>query len=193
MRLAILGGSFDPVHNGHLALAESVYSLLHYDKVVLIPSFVSPHKQGVVSISPKDRLEMLRLAVSGKEYLDIDDCELSREGVSYTIDTLRNIVQSRGTEIDGKIGLVIGSDLAQGFSSWKESALIPEYADVILGFRPGQTISSSLSFSYIKLENTLYDVSSSMIRRAIAQGSAWSSLVPESVYRYIVKHGLYES
>lgn len=193
MRLAILGGSFDPVHKGHLALAEAAHSHLNYDKVLLVPSFVSPHKLTVTPASPKDRLKMLNLAIQGMNYLSVDDCELAREGVSYTIDTLKYLFQFYAHQIEGKIGLIIGSDLAAGFSSWKESARILEYADLILGCRPGDSLSDSLSVPHIKLENKMYDVSSTLIRLAITRGSSWTSLVPDSVYHYIEKYGLYKS
>lgn len=193
MRLAILGGSFDPVHNGHLSLAAAVHSLLHYDKILLIPSNISPHKLGLTPVSSEHRLQMLHLAIEGRDYLHVENCELSREGVSFTIDTLQYLTNKYVQKIEGKIGLIIGSDLVSGFSSWKDSSLIPEYADIILGCRPGSDPSVLFDFPHIDLENTLFDISSSMIRHKISCGAPWSSLVPNSVYRYIVKYGLYES
>ena len=133
MKYAILGGSFNPVHIGHLYLADAVLSGLGYDRIILIPAFQSPFKIGAEGASPSDRLEMLAASISGDPRLTIDDCEISREGVSYTIDTLNDIIARYRPE--GKPGLVLGDDLASTFHKWHSPGEIAELADIIVARR----------------------------------------------------------
>ncbi|MDR0876816.1 MAG: nicotinate-nicotinamide nucleotide adenylyltransferase, partial [Treponema sp.] len=94
MKLAILGGSFNPLHLGHLFLAEAVLSAFDYDRIILIPAFQSPFKQGFPGMggNSRDRLDMIAASIAGDPRLTFDDCEIKREGVSYTIDTVRDII-----------------------------------------------------------------------------------------------------
>jgi nicotinate-nucleotide adenylyltransferase len=209
VKLALLGGSFDPVHVGHLSLAESLHRELAYDLVLFIPANDPPHKELSSLAGVEDRLAMLRLASEGRAYIAVDDCELRRGGVSYTIDTIRYITEKYGTTISGKPAIVIGEDLLAGFSTWKDVPGILSSADIVVARRsceaentagnaaqgaPSNTASCAPVFPYphINLENELVDVSSTLVRKRIADGTDWSSLVPESVYRYIISHTLYE-
>lgn len=193
MTLAVLGGSFNPVHNGHLSLARTVHSLLGYERVFLIPAASPPHKALSSGATPEQRLEMLRLAVAGEAWLEVDDCEIQRGGTSWTIETLRELTLRYSSSLEGKIGLVIGRDLASGFSQWRESDLIPHYADIILAGRPGGDQNSAPEFPHRLLANDLVDASSSDIRSRIREKASWESLVPEAVYRYILDNALYQN
>lgn len=191
MRIAILGGTFNPLHIGHLALADDVRTRLGYDRILLIPANIPPHKELAGGAGAADRLEMLRRAASDTEWLGVEDCEIVRGGVSYTIDTVTYLEEKYALELEGKIGLVIGQDLVPGFSTWKNAAVIAERTDIILALRPGST-GVQFDVPHIPLENPLLTVSSSDIRARISSGKSWRYLVPDPVYRYIVEHNLYE-
>jgi nicotinate-nucleotide adenylyltransferase len=188
MRLAILGGTFNPVHRGHLFLAEEVQARLAYEAVLFIPANVPVHKKMDCEVGPRHRLRMLRLAVSSYRGFLVDDCELRRGGESYSIDTVRDV--QRRYHPDGKLGLIIGDDLAAGFDKWKEPAELARITDLIVA-RRGVDGRLHLGFPCTYLENTLLPVSSSEIRERLASGLPVRSLVPERVLRYIHRHGLY--
>ena len=133
MKIAILGGSFNPVHTGHLFLADSVVTKLGYDRLILIPAFESPFKTGAEGAPSKDRLDMLAASISGDPRLTIDDCEINRKGISYTIDTVKDIIDR--FKPDGKPGLVLGDDLASTFYKWKSPREIAELTDIIIARR----------------------------------------------------------
>ena len=113
MRLLVLGGSFNPVHIGHLIIADELRAEFGYDLVVLVPSLRPPHKELEEEPGPERRLAMLSLAVGEDPGIAVDDCELRRGGTSYTIDTLSDI--SSRYAIEGKPGLIVGDDLVRGF------------------------------------------------------------------------------
>lgn len=191
MRIAILGGTFNPLHIGHLALADDVRARLGYDLILLVPANIPPHKALASGAGAEDRIEMLRRAVAGVDWLAVEDCEIRRGGVSYTIDTVRFLEEKYALVLEGKIGLVIGEDLVPGFSSWKQADDIAERTDIILAHRPGNG-GTRFDRPHLALENPLLTVSSSDIRLRISSGKSWRYLVPDPVYRYIVEHNLYE-
>jgi nicotinate-nucleotide adenylyltransferase len=188
MRLAILGGTFNPVHLGHLFLAEEVQARLAYQAVLFVPANVPVHKTMDFEVGARHRLRMLRLAVSAYRRFLVDDCELRRGGESYSIDTVREV--QRRYRPDGKPGLIIGDDLAAGFDTWKEAAELARLTDLIVARRDSAG-KRPLRFPCTYLENTLLPVSSSEIRARLAAGLPVRSLLPERVLRYIRRHGLY--
>jgi nicotinate-nucleotide adenylyltransferase len=182
VKLAILGGSFNPVHLGHLYLAESALSL-GYDRLILVPAFNSPFKPGVRDTSPQDRLNMLAASAPADPRFAIDDCEIRREGVSYTIDTITDIIDRyRPGE---KPGLILGDDLVEGFAGWRSSGEIAALTDIIIARR---LPSKPVSFLYPckHLDNAVLDISSRNIRSRIQNGEAWRYLVSEGV-RFIIE------
>lgn len=204
MRLAILGGSFNPVHNGHIALAFALKNKLAYDRVLFIPASSPPHKELTAGASPADRLAMLALAArdankeAGEDFVGVEDCELLRGGVSYSIDTIEWLEKKYEGVISGKIGLALGQDLAAGFGTWKRADELACRTDLILARRADSGSvpddrETTFPWPHIALENALLPVSSSAIRAAIRGGTPWHSLVPPAVYRYIGEHTLYES
>jgi nicotinate-nucleotide adenylyltransferase len=190
MKYAILGGSFNPVHLGHLFLADTVLSTLDYDRIILIPAFESPFKPGALdtSVSPKDRLDMLAAAIAGDPRLTIDDCEIRREGVSYTIDTVEDIIRRYLPE--GKPGLILGDDLAGDFPKWRKSAGLAEAADIIIARRLYDE-ETAYPYPCRQIKNEVMEISSAMIREQIAAGKGWRSLVPAGVRAIIEDRGLY--
>lgn len=204
MRLAILGGSFNPVHNGHIALAFALRQKLAFDRVLFIPASSPPHKELTAGATPADRLAMLALAASeanreaGEDFVEVEDCELLRGGVSYSIDTIEWLEKKYEGVLSGKIGLALGEDLAAGFGTWKRADELARRTDLILARRTdaanrGGDGKVAFPWPHVALENALLPVSSSAIRAAIRGGTPWRSLVPQAVYRYIGEHTLYES
>ena len=192
MKLAILGGSFNPIHNGHLYLAETVLSALQYDRAVMIPACHSPFKQQMETAA-KDRLEMLAAAVAGDSRFAIDDCEIRREGVSYTIDTLQDIIERYGLSAKlwaSRPALVIGDDLAAEFPKWRDSQKILEIVDLVIARRTGSG-KVNYPFPFTIIDNEKMNISSQMIRQKIANGEEWYSLVPAAVKDIIEEKRLY--
>jgi nicotinate-nucleotide adenylyltransferase len=187
VKLAVLGGSFNPVHVGHLYLADLVLSAFDYDRVVLVPAFQSPFKPGAAS-SPQDRLAMLAASIPGDPRLVIDDCEIRREGVSYTVDTLGDIIRRYRPE--GRPGLILGDDLAGDFPKWKNSGEIARLADIIVARR---ILSGEKVYPYPnrQLKNEVMEVSSAMVRDRIREGRNWRYLVPGGARFIIEDRGLY--
>jgi len=191
MRIALLGGSFNPPHIGHVILAEEILKTLDYDHVLFIPANIPPHKEPKGDPGTAMRLAMLRAALEGWPEFAIEQCELERAGISYTIDTLRQI--SREYSFDGKPGLVIGDDLARDFLKvWKDPELILEYADIIVAHRE-HAEELSLPYAHRYVENLIIPVSSTLVRERIAKHGAWKSLVPPGVQKMIEAYGLYRN
>jgi nicotinate-nucleotide adenylyltransferase len=195
MKLAILGGSFNPIHLGHLFLADAVLSELHYDRVVLVPAYRSPFKLAAVGMedSARDRLEMIAASIAGDPRLTVDDCEIRREGVSYTVDTVADIIRRYAT--DEKPGLIIGDDLAADFPQWHGSDELLSMADIIIARRvqSGEALISAKRVPYqcTQITNNVIEISSGMIRDKIAAGTAWRYLVPPAARTIIEERGLY--
>lgn len=188
MTVAIFGGSFDPVHEGHVALAEAVRAECGYDLVVLVPAKRPPHKSLSGGASDGDRLAMLRLAVGNRPGFLVDSCELEREGLSWTVDTVRHVISSLKPE--GKPGLVIGDDLAAGFSGWREPDTIASECDIILARRLSST-PPPFPFPHRTVTNDIVSVSSSEIRAAAARGTFLPDSLHPGVRDYIERKGLY--
>jgi nicotinate-nucleotide adenylyltransferase len=189
LNYAILGGSFDPVHNGHLSMALAVLPL-GYDRIILVPAYQSPFKPPEQGETAEVRLQMLLAAISGNRRFTVDACEIRREGVSYTIDTLRDIKERY--QFDGKPALIFGDDLAPTFPHWKDSADIAREADIIVASRFS---SAQIPYPYqcAFLGNVIMDVSSASVRDMIQDGGDWRPLVPDGVRRIIEDRGLYGS
>jgi nicotinate-nucleotide adenylyltransferase len=187
VKLAILGGSFNPVHLGHLYLAESALKM-GYDRLVLVPAYNSPFKPGVRDAAPQDRLDMLAASAPADPCFAVDDCEIRREGVSYTIDTIIDIIGRYCPE--GKPGLILGDDLAEGFTGWRDYGKIISLADIIIARRLS---SKPVSFPYPcrQLDNAILDISSGDIRSRIRDGKSWRYLIPEGARFIIEDRGLY--
>jgi nicotinate-nucleotide adenylyltransferase len=183
VRIAVLGGSFNPVHIGHLLLADAALSSLSYDRVILVPAFQSPLKDESRGAGPRDRLDMLLAAVAADPRFCVDDCELRREGISYTIDTVEDLV--RRYRPGAPLGLILGDDLAANFHRWKRAGDLASLTDIIIAHR---TSGKELPFPYAhrRLSNPIIDVSSGSLREKILKGEAWDYLVPPGA-RFIIR------
>ncbi len=195
MKIAVLGGTFDPIHIGHVTLAQEVILSLGYDKVIFVPAYVSPFKQYQYAASTQQRCEMVSLVASTDARFAVDFCEIERGGVSYTYETVKYLSKKYRTELDSetlpqfkKLGLIIGSDLIEGFSRWKFVDSLVKQSTILLAER-GE--ASHFNYEHIKLHNAVLPVSSSIIRENIRAGKSWQYLVIPEVYSYIVKGRLY--
>lgn len=186
MRTVIIGGTFNPVHVGHLMLAEEVRLQEGFERVVFVPSNKPAHKV-VDGTTVAQRLEMLRRAVEGYD-VTVETCELARDGISYSIDTVRYVRAHYA--LTGNPALVLGDDLFESFASWKDAADLAVLADLLVAHRKFAGRLSS-PFAHRYLENKLIDVSSTEIRERIRSGRAWRALVPPSVAAYIETNQLY--
>ena len=199
MRLAVLGGSYNPIHIGHLMLADAVSLRYGYDTVAFVPAFLSPFKDGHSGCTAQDRLAMVKRAIADNPAFYCEPCEIERQGVSYTIDTLQ-FLKEKYPQCEGKIGLIIGDDLLESFGNWREAARIPDYADIIVGNRILDRYSTEQTgcvgniphLRVLRVDSALLPVSSSGIRAAIKEKKSWRYLVPSAVYSYIKEHKLYE-
>ena len=140
MRIAILGGTFNPLHIGHCMLADSVLCDLKYDKILFVPTNIPPHKMMNENISAEDRFLMIdAFCKSAENYRTerfcAEDCEIKRGGVSYTCDTLQYLIEKCGDKIDGKPALIMGQETAAQFYKWKNADEIAESADLIIARR----------------------------------------------------------
>lgn len=189
MKLGILGGSFNPVHLGHLFLADKALVTLKLDRVVMIPAYISPFKINVQSTdnNSSDRIEMLAAAVTGDSRLAVDDCEIRRQGVSYTIDTIEDIIARYLCE---KPYLIIGDDLAKDFPNWKDSKKILQLADIVIARRLNAA-AENYQFAHTFIDNEIINISSQTVRKKISEGSDWRSLVPCAVRAIIEDRRLY--
>ena len=169
-RIGILGGSFNPVHNGHLLMAELAMAHMHLDHVIFMPAHCSPYKTGQNLADAKHRLNMVRLAIKGNPNLCLSDMEIKRGGVSYAIDTLRAVHEQNPK---AKLFWIVGEDNVGGLEGWKDF-------DQIIGLA-----------SFVAISREWFNISSSLIRRNVRQKKSIRYLTPEAVIRYINKHHLY--
>ena len=191
MKLGIFGGTFDPVHHGHLIVAEYVRETVGLDRILFIPTMISPHKQDADITAAIDRFAMLREAVGANPFFEASDLEIERGGVSYTVDTLRILMESHRP---ADLYLLIGADNLRDFGSWKDPEEIVKRARLIVMNRPGFTAGEAdrpLPEDAIQCVVPSIDISATEIRRRVEQGLPISYLVPLSVERYIAQHRLY--
>ena len=185
--IGLFGGSFDPVHHGHLIVAQVVREALHLDTVRFVPAREQPFKQGRHRSSPEDRAAMLSLAIAGMPGFELERVELDRPGPSYTVNTLRTL---RDREPEAGFVLLLGADAAAELSAWREADRIPELAQIAVFARPGAAIPSSPGISHV-VNTPAIDISATEVRRRVRHGLPTRYWVPEPVAEYISRHRLY--
>ena len=186
-RVALLGGSFDPVHLGHLHIAEVVLATGCYDQVLFVPAHLPAHKPGALLAAAAHRLTMLRLATARHSGFAVSDVELRRGGVSYTVDTVRQL-QVEGT-LGARPGLVVGDDLGAELDTWRAAETLFGMVDLLVARRTEQPVP--LAFPHRRLANHPLPLSSSELRQRVRAGQVIRALVPDAVAAYIRQHGLY--
>lgn len=218
IRLGILGGSFNPVHNGHLAIARQTRNLIPLDQILFVPAGDPPHKLTGTLAPAKDRYEMVRLAIASDPTFAVSDVEINRPGKSYTLDTIRRLRQQYGAST--RLFFLIGLDAFLDFPTWREPATLLTLCSFVVISRPGISFRSLASMTLFpaipeeslaaldagrrsKLEIPLSDhqlicvhvppthVSASDIRHRVRQAQSVTDLLPASVESYIIQHHLY--
>jgi nicotinate-nucleotide adenylyltransferase len=191
-----MGGTFDPIHIGHLILAEEAWQQFGLDVVLFVPAGDPPHKRGHVSACAKDRLEMVKLAVNDNDHFEYSTVEIDRPGPSYTIDTIRELRTLLGEST--RVYLLIGTDEAKDLMTWHNPYGIKELATIVVAERPRYTFESAVSKlpadfanGLVKLRIPRIDVSSTEIRRRVRANLSIRYLVPRAVETYILDKGLY--
>ena len=190
MPVGILGGTFDPIHYGHLITAQAVKEIRKLDKIIFIPANISPHKIEIKSLVKEHRLKMLQLGIENISYFEYSDLELKRDSVSYTIDTLKKL-RSKYDQME----LIIGYDNIFDFNTWKDPDEILELAKLIV-VRRKTSIEPKKKDKYfnsaIFVDTPTIEISSSEIRQRIIEHLPINFLVPPKVNEYINKFNLYK-
>ncbi|MBK5201142.1 MAG: nicotinate (nicotinamide) nucleotide adenylyltransferase [Spirochaetaceae bacterium] len=196
---AVFGGSFDPVHLGHLHLIHTVYNSTRYKRFILVPVATNNFKREITPTYPQDRIAMLNIAI--QEYkniypedagieLVVEDCEIKRGGVSYTYDTVETIYKNY--EFPGKLGLVMGDDLVPNLNKWYRFSDLIKQVDLVVCRREEMEIEipEGLDFHYVT-NDILVDASSS-IRLLAKENKDFSAFLSKEVYNYVKEQGLYK-
>lgn len=209
--IGILGGTFDPIHNGHLRLAREAFEQLHLSEVRFIPTGQPPHRDAPIA-SAQDRLEMTSLAVGYKQGFALDDREIRRQGVCYTVDTLTELRAELGAETG--LCLLLGADAFLGLAAWKDWRRLLDLAHIVIARRPGNMLDSTMmdaelvaqwqqrkviqlpetpAGSIMEFAMTPTDISASRIRELLHMGQSVQGLLPYTVLDYIFQHHLYQT
>jgi len=199
LKLGILGGTFDPIHTGHLIVAETARQQFALDRIVFIPAGIPPHKLVKKLALPKDRFEMVKLAICDNPYFDVSTYEQDRDNISYTVDTLSElkIVYPNDT----LFYFIIGVDSLLELKSWRNPSKLFSMCSILVYLRPG--FDSERAFEeaeFIKIQyktnvefiiGPLIDISSTLVRKMIIKNMSIKYVVPDSVEEYIRKNSLY--
>ena len=187
MRLALYGGTFDPVHHGHLLLARDALEELKLDRVIFIPARLSPHKLATSSPAPAAvRREMLAAAIAGEPGFALDDSELSRTGPSFTIDTVERI---RAAQPEATLFYLIGADNVRELHTWRRYEDLCRLVEFVVFGRNGKAEEGRGQFRTLSRR---VDISATEIRQRVARGESIRYLVPEPVRSLIAAHHLYQ-
>ena len=184
-----MGGTFDPIHMGHLAIAEQARDRLDLEEVCFVPAGAPWMKAGQALSSAQDRLCMVRKAVEENPFFRVSTVELDRSGPSYTVETLRELQEDYGP--DARLFFILGTDAFARFGEWKEPEMILSLATLVVVDRPGSTPSEDVGGNIERIEGVHLDISARDIRRRVAEGASIRYLVPEPVERHIYARGLY--
>lgn len=218
MKVAVFGGTFNPLHVGHAMLADTIIRELGYDKVLFVPTFQPPHKDASKIIPAQHRLKMIEdfCASEGSGHFELETCEVDRGGISYTSDTLEYLTKKYEGKLSKKLAFVMGDEVAAEFDKWRNPEKVSALADLIIIHRypDVKAMESSLyankpsgdykgdfsvkfdlkNFKYpsIYVESPMLPVSSTDIRRRISEGKSFRYLVPPAVFDYIIENNLYD-
>jgi nicotinate-nucleotide adenylyltransferase len=198
LSIGVLGGTFDPVHNGHLHIARELRKALGLDRVIWVPAGRPPHKAGQIVSADRDRLAMLRLALAGSPHDVIDTIDLDRSGPSFTADTLEVL---RDRLAPARLVFLMGEDSLRDLPTWHAPERILRAADLAVAARPGVDADlETLTLAIPQVHGRVHlvptaelAISSSDVRRRVQAGEPIDDLVPLAVAAYIREHGLYRA
>lgn len=188
MKIGILGGTFNPIHNGHLILARETMKKLKLDKIIFIPDHLAPHKDNSDVAPAEDRLAMAKAAAGGDKGFAVSDIEVARGGYSYTIETVR---QLKKTYPQDELYFIAGSDLLRYLDEWRDLDEIIKMVKFVVATRPGSPLERIPSYIQTVAINAA-DISGYRIRRLIREGRPFKDLVPQAVFEYITAKRLYQ-
>ncbi|HOM02953.1 MAG TPA: nicotinate-nucleotide adenylyltransferase [Acetivibrio sp.] len=198
-KIGILGGTFDPIHNGHLIMAEIIRGAFELDKVLFIPSGNPPHKKEQTVTDAYHRYNMVCEALKGNSHFEVSRIEVDREGYTYTIDTL-GVLNEQYKGI-ATLYYIIGADVLYDLLTWKDYEKVFKICRFIAALRPGSDIEGfndrikyledTFSASILAAQIPLIEISSTMIRNRVKEGKSIKYLVPDAVENYIKREGLY--
>lgn len=200
--IGLFGGSFDPIHHGHLIIARAVAEQVGLHRVILLPSATPPHKQAEALTAPHHRAEMVRLAIQGEPLFDISDHDLTRTGPTYTVETVSHFRQQLGPGV--RLAWIIGADSLAELHTWYQVADLADACDVLTAVRPGwerpdlSALKAAVGPARLArieshvLPTPWIDISSTDIRARVRAGRSVSYLVPAPVAAYVDRHRLYK-
>lgn len=198
MKMGIMGGTFDPIHLGHLATAEAVREIFTLDEILFIPAARPPHKRGRKVADGRHRLAMTILATRSNKFFKVSDMELKRTGLSYTLDTMNELHRIFGSTTE--LFFIIGADSLADLSKWHEAKTLVEKCHFIATTRHGVDIDFSAIRNYFgaaasehihRVATPGLEISSTDLREKIRLGRSIKYLVPEAVEEYILRERLY--
>lgn len=200
-RLGIFGGTFDPIHMGHLLVAEMARQECDLDKVLFIPAANPPHKSDKHVSPPNYRFEMTELAIKSNPYFQISDIELKRQGKSYTIDTLKDLRKIYSEECE--FWMIVGGDSFRELDTWRNAKELIKLCNFAVYMRPhvsidtckiqAKKIHGQANSRVLFVEAPMIDISSTDIRDRVAQGKSIRYMVPDAVRKYIIEKRLFKS
>jgi len=192
VRIGLLGGSFDPPHNGHLLAAGDVYDALSLDRLVFIPAASQPPKAGLTEASAAQRLAMTRRLVEGDPRFEVDSIEIDRGGLSYTVDTLAAL---GGRWPGAELFWLVGADVTHSFAKWRAPERVAALATIVVMVRAGDAANLTAipgGGALKSLETRRIDISSTEVRRRVREGKSIRGFVPDAVAAYIAAERLYQ-
>ncbi|PJA96579.1 MAG: nicotinate (nicotinamide) nucleotide adenylyltransferase [Ignavibacteriales bacterium CG_4_9_14_3_um_filter_34_10] len=190
MKIGLFGGSFDPIHVGHLMTAQSVIEKRNLDKIIFMPCYISPHKLDNFYIEAKHRFNMIKLAIDGTDYFTVSDFEINRPQISFTIDTVLEL-----KKIYQEIELIIGYDNLLVFDKWKEPDLLVQNVKLLVMKRKTNDDSTKKNKFFehaIFIDTPTIEISSTEVRSRIKAGLDAKFMLGEKVQDYIIKNNLYK-
>lgn len=197
MRIGIIGGTFDPIHLGHMLIAKEARTRLELDRILFVPAGAPPHKTEQPVTDPGARLTMVQLAISDYSHYGVSRLDIDRRGPSYTVDTIRLLRDEWG--MDAEIYFLIGADSLIDLPIWRQPEHLLRLCQVVALRRPGYEVDlgeldrllPEAAFLVRMMDLPMLDISSTEIRQRVRQGESISHLVPPAVERYIIDNGLY--
>ena len=191
-RAGIFGGTFNPIHTGHLIIAEEIREKLRLERLVFVPARSPPHKKDPTIVSPHHRYQMISLAINSNSHFEVSDVEMNRHGRSYTVDTLEAFrsIYPKETELL----FIMGLDQALEIPTWKDPDRLFSLAEIAVVSRPGYSADGfreEIRKRVHWFQGRSIDISSTQIREKVRRGESIKYLVPKPVENYIYKNGLY--
>lgn len=198
MKIGIMGGTFNPIHNGHLLLAEMAYEQLHLDTVWIMPNKKPYYKELAGNITEENRVEMIQRAIVDNSHFQFSDMELKREGVTYTVDTLE---QMKKMYPSAELYFILGKDSLDYLDQWKDADKIMQMATIVAASRDDLKkdaiikkmgeLKRQFHANIVLLDSPNMEISSSYLRASLKEGRSCKYLMPDSVISYIKEKGLY--